>query len=133
MYLLDTNVCVQFLRNRHALVVQRINARRPDELRLCSIVVAELFHGCLCSAQPAVNRAQVDAFIRPYQSLPFDDSAADVHAHIRRHLEKLGMPIGPYDLQIAAIALVHGATLVTHNSNEFSRVPNLVIEDWEIP
>lgn len=133
MYLLDTNVCVQFLRNRHALVVQRVNARRPDELRLCSVVIAELYHGCLCSAQPAANRTQVDQFVRPYQSLPFDDSAADTHADIRRHLERLGMPIGPYDLQIAAIALVNGATLVTHNTNEFSRVPNLLIEDWEIP
>lgn len=45
----------------------------------------------------------------------------------------LGTPIGPYDFQIAAIALVHGATVVTHNTNEFSRVPNLLIEDWEIP
>lgn len=41
--------------------------------------------------------------------------------------------IGPYDLLIAAIALANNLTLVTHNTNEFSRVPGLVIEDWEIP
>jgi tRNA(fMet)-specific endonuclease VapC len=42
-----------------------------------------------------------------------------------------GTPIGPYDLQIAAIALAHGCTLVTHNVREFGRVPALVFEDWE--
>jgi tRNA(fMet)-specific endonuclease VapC len=59
--------------------------------------------------------------------------AANIHSQIRHHLEKLGTPIGPYDLQIAAIALVHGLTVVTHNTAEYSRVPNLMIEDWEIP
>lgn len=55
MYLLDTNTCIQYLRNKNALVVQRINARRPDELRVCSIVVAELYYGCLCIAHLAPN------------------------------------------------------------------------------
>jgi tRNA(fMet)-specific endonuclease VapC len=52
---------------------------------------------------------------------------------IRRHLESFGLPIGPYDMQIAAIALANDCTLVTHNTGEFSRVPGLVIEDWQVP
>ena len=55
------------------------------------------------------------------------------HARIRRHLEIVGMPIGPYDSQIAAVALVHALTLVTHNTAEFGRVPGLRTEDWEAP
>src|SRR5262245_46072887 len=98
-YLLDSNACIQFLRNRHALVVQHINARQPHDLRLCSVVVAELYYGCLCSSQVAANRAKVDGFIKPYICIPFDDLAADLHANIRRYLEKLGAPIGPYDSQ----------------------------------
>lgn len=133
IYLLDTNAWVQFLRNRHALLVQRIKARQPSELRSCSIVAAELYHGCLLTQKPAANRAKVDSVLQPYLSLPFDDAAADVHARIRRHLESLGTPIGFYDLQIAAIALANGCTLVTHNTNEFSRVPGLSLEDWEAP
>lgn len=43
-----------------------------------------------------------------------------------------GTPIGFYDLQIAAIALVNNLTLITHNTTEFSRVDDLVIEDWKI-
>jgi hypothetical protein len=43
-----------------------------------------------------------------------------------------GKPIGPYDLQIAAIARAHGLIVVTHNTREFARVPGLMLEDWQI-
>jgi tRNA(fMet)-specific endonuclease VapC len=133
MFLLDTNVCVQYLRGKHVLVRQRLAACPADEVRLCSVVLSELYVGVLRSAQPAKNRADVDQFAAPFTSLPFDGPAADVYARIRHHLESQGTPIGPYDLQIAAIALANGCTLVTHNTTEFSRVPGLVLEDWELP
>ena len=98
-----------------------------------AVVVAELYYGCLRSANPAANRSKVDELMRPYRSLPFDDAAARYYAIIRRQLELLGAPIGPYDLEIAATALAHECTLVTHNTQEFSRVPGLVFEDWELP
>ena len=47
------------------------------------------------------------------------------------HHSDRGALIGPYDLQIAAIALVHDLTLITHNIGEFSRVQDLKIEDWQ--
>jgi len=47
-------------------------------------------------------------------------------------LEIKGQPIGPNDLLIAAIALANGVTLVTHNTDGFSRVTGLLIEDWEL-
>ena len=61
---------------------------------------------------------------------PCDDDAAVVYAAVRHGLEIRGQVIGPYDLQIAAICLLHGLTLVTSNVREFSRVPGLLIEDW---
>lgn len=57
--------------------------------------------------------------------------AAKTYGKIRAELEQVGMPIGPLDLQIAAIALAHQLTLVTHNIREFSRIPQLRLEDWE--
>ena len=51
---------------------------------------------------------------------------------IRAQLAAQGTPIGPYDLQIASIALANRLTLVTHNTSEFSRVPGLALEDWEV-
>jgi tRNA(fMet)-specific endonuclease VapC len=66
-------------------------------------------------------------------SLTFDDAAADYFVSVRRHLESLGQVIGPYDMQIAAIAVANGCSLVTHNTAEFARVPGLALEDWQVP
>ena len=133
IYLLDTNFCVVYLRGKSALVRQRLANQAVHEIRMCPIVLSELFIGALRSSQPAKNRAAVDQFVAPFLSLPFDNAAADVCSRIRHDLENKGTPIGPYDLQIAAIALSQSCTLVTHNVNEFSRVSGLLIEDWEIP
>lgn len=132
IYLLDTNVWVKFLRQSHPAIVARMQAHQPAEIRTCSVVAAELYFGCLRSAQPEANRAKVDAALEPYVCLPFDSAAAEIQAQVRHSLEKQGTPIGPYDLQIASIALANGCTLVTHNVSEFSRVSGLQIEDWEI-
>ena len=133
IYLLDTNVGVNFLRGKNQQVCKKLQSTPVSDARLCSVVKAELYLGALRSAKPAENRAKVDDYVQPYRSLPFDDAAAEIQAQIRHHLEVLGTPIGPYDLQIAAIALAHGVTLVTHNTGEFGRVPGLSVEDWEVP
>jgi len=133
MYLLDTNVWIAFLRRPDSPVVARLRATEPGQVCVCSVVVAELYYGCLRSANAVENRAKVDALMRPYRSLPFDDAAAEQFAAIRRHLDRKGTAIGPYDLQIAAIALANACTLVTHNIKEFSRIPGLLLEDWESP
>jgi tRNA(fMet)-specific endonuclease VapC len=133
-YLLDTNVWVALLRNSSTEIATRFREVAPTgDLRVCSIVRAELRYGALCSAKPAANRAAVDALLAPYPSLPFDDAAADQYAAIRHHLESIGQVIGPLDVQIAAIALADGCTVVTHNTAEFGRVPGLLIEDWQAP
>jgi tRNA(fMet)-specific endonuclease VapC len=132
-YLLDSNVWVALLRGKKPLVAARFRAAPPAGLRVCSVVVAELRYGCALSAKPAANRAAVDALLVPYPSLPFDDAAVDHFVAVRRHLEQLGQAISAYDLQIAAIALANGCTLVTHNTSEFGRVPGLPLVDWEVP
>ena len=63
--------------------------------------------------------------------LPFDDSAAAAYGEIRAHLQRAGRLIGGNDLLIAAIAQTNNLTLVTHNTGEFTRVPNLPVEDWQ--
>jgi len=133
IYLLDTNAWVQFLRNKSALVIKRIQSHQPSDLRVCAVTAAELYNGCLRSAKPVENRTKVDKLLWPYICLPFDVAAAEAFALIRYHLEMQGTPIGPYDMQIAAIARATGCTLVTHNTSEFSRVPGLQLEDWELP
>jgi tRNA(fMet)-specific endonuclease VapC len=133
-YLLDSNVWIGLIRRSSPLLATRYQAMAPAaDIRVCSVVCAELWYGCARSAKPAANRAALEALIAPFSSLPYDNAAADHFVTIRRYLESLGQPIGPYDLQIAAIALANGCTLVTHNTAEFSRVPGLVMEDWQAP
>ncbi|HWL08123.1 MAG TPA: type II toxin-antitoxin system VapC family toxin [Planctomicrobium sp.] len=132
-FLLDTNVWIAYLRGKNPLIRERIVTRTADEIVLCSVVLGELFHGVLRSENVVRNRSAVDALVSPYVCLPFAAEAADRFAAIRHYLETAGTPIGPYDLQIAAIALAHGCTVVTHNTAEFSRIPGLLIEDWESP
>ena len=133
-YLLDANVWVALLRRTSPLVATRFQAAAPSaDLRICSVVVAELWYGCARSAKPVANRIAVDALIAPFPSLPYADIAADHFVTVRRTLEAIGQVIGPYDMQIAAIALANSCTLVTHNTGEFNRVPGLAVEDWEIP
>jgi tRNA(fMet)-specific endonuclease VapC len=75
----------------------------------------------------------VDACVRPFLSLPFDDAAAEVGARARHHVEAQGAPSGLYDLQIAAIALANNLTRVTHHTSAFRPVPGLVLDDGEVP
>ena len=131
-HLFDTNSCVDHLRRGQASnITARLAAAAPGSVVLCSVVVAELLYGAHRSARKQQTLSQVQVFCRQFQSLPFDDRAAAQYGQIRAHLAGLGMPIGPNDLLIAAIALANGLTLVTHNTGEFNRVPGLKLEDWQ--
>ena len=132
MLLLDTNACITWMRGGNADFESRAISR-PQAVGgavLCSVVRAELLFGAFRS-QRTQNLERTNAFLAGFQSLPFDDDAAYRHALIRAELTSAGQLIGPNDLLIAATALAHGAILVTHNTAEFSRVPGLLIEDWE--
>jgi tRNA(fMet)-specific endonuclease VapC len=131
-YLLDTNVCVEALRQRNQNIITRLATTALADKFLCPIVQAELYFGAYKSRNPA-NLLQVQVFIAHFQTLPFDRAAAQKFGEIRAELQRQGRVIGPYDLQIAAIAQAHGATLVTHNTTEFSRIAGLLLEDWQIP
>lgn len=129
-YLLDTNAWIDYLRRATPRLVSRIAAKRPRELRLCSVVLAELYHGAHRSADPAANLRLVNDLADTFISLAFDDAAAETYGRLRATLESTGAVIGPYDLQIAAIGLARGLIVVTHNVGEFTRVPGLIVEDW---
>ena len=131
IYLLDTNACIVYLNRPISGVRQRLMALSPRDIVVCSIVKAELFYGAMRSNNPGRTLALQEVFLNNFVSLSFDDAAARIFGTIRAELTALGTPIGPYDLQIAAIALVNNLILVTHNTREFSRVNGLQIEDWE--
>jgi tRNA(fMet)-specific endonuclease VapC len=131
-YLLDTNVCVDYLRGRKP-VVRRLRDSDPNDLCLSSIVVAELRYGAERSADPARNDALLDGLIREVPCVDFDLDAAAAYGRLRSRLEQRGEPIGPNDLMIAAHALSLGLILVTDNLHEFRRVEGLRVETWREP
>lgn len=132
-FLLDTNAWIEVLNHPKGILATKLAGHIPGDIALCSVVLAELAVGAYKSAQPAANLALVQHLIRQFACLAFDEASADPYAQVRCHLEKIGQSIGPYDLQIAAIALQHGLIVVTHHVAEFSRVPRLTVEDWQIP
>jgi tRNA(fMet)-specific endonuclease VapC len=129
-YLLDTNTCIDLLRHPQPRVQQKLASLPNADVYLCSPVVGELYYGAYRSNNVTRNCDLIDELLQTMHSLPFDDAAAGVFGEIRSRLATAGTPIGPFDLQIAAIALVHDLTLVTHNTREFSRVSGLVLDDW---
>jgi len=131
MWLLDTNACVALLNGSSASLAERLASRRPSEIRLCSVVKAELLFGARRSERSPDNLRLLDTFFARFASFPFDDRCATEYARVRHDLQGSGTPIGPNDLMIAAIAVSNDVTLVTHNVREFARVAGLKVEDWQ--
>lgn len=130
MLLLDTNICVFLMKNKYPAATQKLLNCDPSEIAISSITLFELEYGAAKSQWPEKNRNNVRLFLAPFTILPFDGNDAMIAGEIRHLLEKAGTPIGPYDIQIAAQGLARGYTIVTHNTEEFSRVPNLQVIDW---
>ena len=135
MYLLDSNAWIAHFRHKSAKLLAELKRRPHEDVVLCPVVLVELWYGVYRSAAShrAANQKLVEELRTRYASVPLDDAAARDAAELKAHLAANGNMIGPYDLLIAAIARSHRLTLVTHNQSEFSRVPGLVVEDWQGP
>jgi tRNA(fMet)-specific endonuclease VapC len=132
LYLLDSNVWIEVLKSRNQRLVSRFIGTPVSEMSTCAPVRAELMHGAEKYDEVDLRKAVLETALAKVISLPFDDRCADWYAIIRHDLEYRRCIIGPMDLQIAAIALVHDLTVVTGNKSEFSRVHGLKVEDWSV-
>lgn len=130
-YLLDTNVCIQYLNGTLANLKGKLESKQPEEICLCAVVRAELFYGAIKSVNASGNVQKLRHFLNRFILFPFDDQSAEIYGKLRTQLEKDGNVIGPYDLLIAATALANRVTLVMHNTREFGRIKHLDLEDWE--
>ena len=131
MFVLDTNTLIYFFKDQGA-VKSKLLSQSPQEIGIPAIVVYELFVGIEKSQYPEKRSKQLHQLIRTTNLLPFDLSASIHAARIRVHLESIGKKIGPMDTMIAATAVANQGMLVTHNTREFTRVPDLQLEDWYI-
>ena len=130
-YLLDSNVCIRLINNSSPAVTTRLASQQPEDILISTITQLELYYGAYRSAQQERNLEILQRFFSQFNIIPLDPEAARIAGKIRAELAASGTPIGPYDVQIAAIAMANNLIVVTHNTKEFSRVNGLQIEDWE--
>lgn len=129
MFMLDTNICIYVINERDEALGDQLEAN-ASELCISSITYAELCYGVAHSGRVQDNTRELEAFEVDLAILPFDRDAGKHYGRIRHALARRGTLIGANDLLIAAHARSVDATLVTNNEGEFTRVPQLRVENW---
>ena len=128
-YLLDANAVIGLLNDAASSLAQRARREKPADIAISAIVAHELFYGAFKSRRAAQNVALIDAL--QLTVLEFDKEDARQAGEVRALLALKGTPIGPYDALIAGQAKARDLILITHNTDEFGRVPGLRYDDWQ--
>jgi len=131
MFLLDTNICIYYLNERHPEIIRRMNAAGADRLAVSTLTVAELHFGAERSGRPEANRERLRVFLKELRSMPFDDHCGEWFGRLKAEGLEAGRPIPDFDLAIAATAMAHGLTLVSGDRHR-RFPPGLLVEDWAV-
>jgi tRNA(fMet)-specific endonuclease VapC len=131
--MLDTDACIALIKNRPDGMRRQLSRLFPEEVGVSAIVAAELWFGVQHSQKKKQNEAALKDFLSYATLLAWPWEACGLYGKIRSTLQKSGTPIGAMDLLIAAHALFLDAVLVTNNTREYKRVPDLKLENWQDP
>ena len=129
-YLLDTDTCIFLIKKQPPPTLAKLQSLEITSVGISSITLSELEYGVAKSSKPEQNKLALAQFLAPLEILPYDDAAAACYGPMRAFLETQGTPIGPLDMLIAAHASALDCVLVTNNEREFSRLPDLAVENW---
>ena len=127
-YLLDTNICVYFLKGLYNLDKQ-IEKVETENCFVSEITIAELKFGVENSEHQEKNRKTIDEFVNKFTIIPIF-SSLDIYAKEKARLKKKGKPLDDFDLLIGATAISNNLTLVTKNISDFERIEGIEIENW---
>jgi tRNA(fMet)-specific endonuclease VapC len=127
-YLLDTNICVYFLKGLFHLDV-KIEKAEVENCFISEITVAELKFGAENSESKEKNRKTVDEFVNRFTVIPIFN-ALDIYAREKARLRKKGTPLDDFDLLIGATAISNNLILVTRNISDFERLRDIEVENW---
>ena len=130
MYFLDTNTCIYFLNGSYESIKAKILSTPPIQIKIPSIVKAELLLGAYKSQKREYNLEKIEAFLSPFEIIPFEDQMSYVYAEIRYQTETTGKNVGPNDLLIASIVKFHEGMLITNNEKEFNNIEGLKTDNW---
>jgi tRNA(fMet)-specific endonuclease VapC len=128
-FLLDTDMCVFYLRGNQA-IRDRLAVADPENVGISSVTLAEPRYGAACSARPEENHQLLDDFIAGLTVIDMNAVIAGMYGEIKAELRRHGLLLEDFDLAIGATALVVDLTLVTNNEEHFRRIPGLRIENW---
>lgn len=130
MFLLDTNVCIDFAFARSADLRARVRAQNGRGMAISSITLAELRFGAQRPEADPGDEAKVDIFVSILGVRDFDRAAAERYGMLAATLPARR---GSFDRLIAAHALSLGCVLVTNNERDFGGIPGLLVENWTLP
>ena len=131
--MLDTNICSFIMREKPPALLRKLHTYSTQKYKIAvsAITYAEMRFGAIGKKASPKHVLLVDEFVKRLDVvLPWDKAAVDATTHIKQTLAAIGASISPNDAAIAGHALSISAILVTNNTREFQRVPNLVFEDW---
>lgn len=128
MYLIDTNICIAFLKG-NAAVINQFQLKHQD-CYLSTLVLAELYKGVYCSSRFNENIIALDRFANSLFKVDYDQNAALEFGKIQAELRRKGRPTGEIDALIAAVARSRQDILVTNNTRHFINIDGLQLEDW---
>lgn len=132
MYFVDSNTCIYFMNGKYSSIKEKFLAISPKEIKISAVVKSELLLGAFKSQNRERTLEKVEKFLKPFEIIDFTNEMTYAYAELRKDLENEGTPIGSNDMFIAATALHENAILVTHNTDEFSRIKGLKIVDWVV-
>ena len=127
-FLPDTDTCSAHLKRRSGLAHRFF--QHTGRLSLSTVALAELFDWANLRPDPGPRLHQINELIADLDLLNFDSACAAEFGRLRSHLRRQGVGVAPLDLMIAAVAVAHDLTLVTHNTSHFAPIPGLRIVDW---
>lgn len=129
MYLLDTNICIFYLKGKFNLGHKIDTVIGLENCAISELTIAEMRYGAENSEKIIENRANIDDFQEKIQILPIFPSF-DIYGREKARLKRLGTPIHDIDLLIACTAISHNLVMVTNNLKHFQRIQNIILEDW---
>lgn len=127
-YLLDTNICIFFLKGKYNLN-EKLKQVKLENCCISEVTLAELKYGAECSDRVADNRKMIDDFAKEITITPIFNSL-DIYAKEKAKLRKTGKLIDDFDILIGATAIANNLILVTENEKHLIRISKVKIENW---
>ncbi|MDB5386335.1 MAG: putative nucleic acid-binding protein contains domain [Planctomycetaceae bacterium] len=130
-FLIDTDICSAHMR-RPAKLAHRF-IQYTGQIAIASVTLAELYAGAYKHSQANHLLTLIGDLLQEVQVVDFDSACAEMFGRVRGTLMQKGIAVPTTDLMIASAALVHGQTMVTHNTKDYQNIPGLHLDDWLTP